>query len=132
PRRWDAVAPVAVAGHRHLAGPVEPRAVRARPAAPPIPSLDLFPGQPRVLLAQPQHHPPPEVVVEVAEAVLTRGVAVVVGPTPQDRVERVDELVEREADRRPSSQLLDAALDLPERSLAREAVGDGDPTARAP
>jgi hypothetical protein len=106
PRRRDAVAPVAVAGHRHLAGPVEPRAVGARPVAPPVPSLDLFPGQPRVFLAQPQHHSPPEVVVEVAEAALGRGVAVVVGPTPQDRVERVDELVEREADIGPAGQLL--------------------------
>jgi hypothetical protein len=29
---------------------------------PPAPSPDLFPGQPRVLLAQPADHPPPQVV----------------------------------------------------------------------
>lgn len=44
----------------------------------------------------------------------------------------MNELVEREADRGPSGQLLDVVFDLPERSFAREAVGDGDPTARTP
>src|SRR6266536_1022650 len=53
PRRGNAVTPVAVAGYRDLGGPGEPRAVDTAPCALPVPPLDLFPGQTRVLLAQP-------------------------------------------------------------------------------
>src|SRR6266545_1772850 len=82
PRRGNAVTPVAVAGYRDLGGPGEPRAVDTAPCALPVPPLDLFPGQTRVLLAQPAHHSPPQVVAEVGEAALTRAVTVVVGPAP--------------------------------------------------
>lgn len=58
PRRGDSVPAISVAGHRHPAGPVEPRAFGAPPVAPPVAPLDLSPGQPRVLLARPQHDSP--------------------------------------------------------------------------
>ena len=83
PRRGDPVAAIAISGHRHLGGPREPRAFAAGPVAPPAPSPDLFPGQPRVLLAQPADHSPPQVVAEIREAALTRVMTVVVGPTPR-------------------------------------------------
>ena len=51
PRRGDPVAAIAISGDRHLGGPREPRAFTAGPVVPPAPSPDLFPGQPRVLLA---------------------------------------------------------------------------------
>lgn len=99
PRRRDAVSAVAVPFDFHLAGPVEPCAVGAGPVVPPVPSLDLCPGQPLVLLAQPSDYPPPQVVVEVAEAARCGSVAMVVGPTPKDWVERADQFVERETRR---------------------------------
>ena len=49
---------------------------------------------------------------------------VVVGPTPQDWVERVDQLIEREVRRAATGQRLDAVHDLAERSFAWERVGD--------
>jgi hypothetical protein len=75
PRRGDAVAAIAISGHRDLVGPREPRAFAAGPVAPPAPSPDLFPGQPRVLVAQPADHAPPQVVAEIREATAARGVA---------------------------------------------------------
>src|SRR5207245_4606162 len=86
PRRGNAVTPVAVAGYRDLAGPGEPRAVDAARCAFPVPPLDLFPGQTRVLLAQPAHHSPPQVVAEIGEAALARGVAAVFGSAAKDWV----------------------------------------------
>src|SRR5260370_38647967 len=62
--------------------------------------------------------------VELADAACARGVTVVVGPTPQDRIEHTDELIEREVRPVALGHLLDAVLDLPERPLARKAVGD--------
>src|SRR6266498_129942 len=124
PRRGDAVTPVAVAGHCDLGGPGEPRAVDAAPRALPVPPLDLYPGQTRVLLAQPAHHSPPQVVAEVGEAALTRAVTVVVGPAAKDWVEHMDERFEREVRRRASGQFLDPVHDLAQRSFAWEAVGD--------
>jgi len=86
PRRGDVVAAIAILGHRHLVGPREPRAFAAGPVVPPAPSPDLFPGQPRVLFAQPSDHLPPQVVAEISEAAAACGVAVVVSPTPEDWV----------------------------------------------
>jgi hypothetical protein len=68
PRRGDVVSALAVPFDFHLAGPVEPCAVGAGPVAPPVPSLDLCPGQPLVLLAQPSDYSPPQVVVEIVKA----------------------------------------------------------------
>src|ERR1019366_7499254 len=99
PRRGDVVAAIAISGHRHLVGPGEPRAFAAGPVVPPAPSPDLFPGQPRVLLAQPADHSPPQVVAEIRKAATTRVMAMVVGPSTQDGVERMDQLVEREVRR---------------------------------
>src|SRR5260370_14673355 len=62
--------------------------------------------------------------VELADAACARGVTVVVGPTPQDRIEHTDELIEREVRPVALGHLLDAVLDLTERPLARKAVGD--------
>src|SRR5450755_2563434 len=99
PWRGDLVAAIAISGDRDLGGPREPRAFAAGPVAPPAPSPDLFPGQSRVLLAQPADHSPPQVVAEISEAALRRAVAVVVSPTAKDWIERVDELVERQVRR---------------------------------
>jgi group II intron reverse transcriptase/maturase len=96
PWRGDPVAAIAISGDRNLGGPREPRAFAAGPVAPPAPSPDLFPGQSRVLLTQPANHSPPQVVAEIREAALRRVMTVVVGPTPQDWVERVDQLIQRE------------------------------------
>src|SRR5438270_2746825 len=115
---------LAISGHGYLVGPGEPRAFRAGPVVPPAPSPDLFPGQPLVLLAQPPDHSPPQVVAEVGETAAARGVAVVVGPTPEDRVEHMDQLIEREVRRAAGRQRLDAAHDLAKRSLAGERDGD--------
>src|SRR6266542_3367651 len=90
PRRGDVVAAVAISGHGHLVGPGEPRAFSAGPVVPPAPSPDLFPGQPRVLVAQPADHAPPQVVAEIRKAAAARGVAIVVGPSAQDGIERMD------------------------------------------
>lgn len=95
PRRGDAVAAILVSGHRDLGGPGEPCAFGSGPATPPVLPSDLFPGQPRVLGTQPSHHSPPQVVAEIGEAAFARGVTVVVGPSAQDGVERVDQLVQR-------------------------------------
>src|SRR3954454_5652483 len=65
PRRGDVVTAIAISGHRNLVGPVKPRALAAGPVVPPAPSPDLLPGQPRVLLAQPADHSPPQVVAEI-------------------------------------------------------------------
>jgi group II intron reverse transcriptase/maturase len=124
PRRGDAVSAILVSRHRDLGGPCEPRAFTAGPVAPPAPSPELFPGQSRVLLAQPADHSPPQVVAEIREAALRRVMTVVVGPTPQDWVERVDQLIQREVRRAAACQHLDAVHDLAERSLAWERVGD--------
>src|SRR5215831_3128129 len=124
PRRGDPVAAIAISGHWHLGGPCEPRAFAAGPVAPPAPSPDLFPGQPRVLLAQPADHSPPQVVAEIRVAALARVVTVVAGPTPEDWVERVDQLIQREVQRAATGQRLDAVHDLAQRSLAWERVGD--------
>src|SRR5438067_9812209 len=99
PWRGDPVAAIAISGDRHLGGPREPRAFAAGPVAPPTSPPELFPGQPRVLLAQPADHSPPQVVAEIREAALTRVMTVVVGPTPEDQVERVDQLIQREVQR---------------------------------
>jgi hypothetical protein len=128
PRRGDVVSAVTVPFDSYLAGPVEPCAVGACPVTPPVPSLDLCPGQPLVLLAQPSDYSPPQVVVEIAKAARCGPVVMVVGPTPQAWVERVDQFVEREARRVTSGQLLDAVLDVPECLLARERVGGGQST----
>ena len=93
------MAVIAISGHRDLGWPREPGAFTAGPIAPPAPSPELFPGQSRVFLAQPADHSPPQVVAEIREAALTRVMTVVVGPTPQDWVERVDQLIEREVRR---------------------------------
>ncbi len=114
----------AVSGHRHLGGPREPRAFAACPVASPTSSPELFPGQSRVLLAQPADHSPPQVVAEIREAALTRVMTVVVGPTPEDRVERVDQLIQREVQRAAVGKRLDAVHDIAQRSLAWERVGD--------
>jgi hypothetical protein len=99
PRGRDVVPAVLVAGNWHLGRPVEPGALFARPFAPPAPPPDLFPGQARVLFAQPADHSPPQVVAEVSEAALRRAMAVVVALTPEDRIERVDERIERQVRR---------------------------------
>ncbi len=118
------MAAIAISGHRDLDGPVKPRAFGAGPVAPPVPSLDLFPGHPRVLGAYPPDHSPPQVVAEVGEAALARGVAMVVGPSTQDGVERLDQLVEREVHRAAFGQRLDAVHDHAKCSFAGERVGD--------
>jgi hypothetical protein len=110
PRRGDAVASVAIPGHRDLVGPGEPRAVGSGPAVPPVPSPDLFPGQPRMLSAQPADHPPPQVVAEIRKAAAARGVAIVVGPSTQDGVEHMDQPIQREVHRAALGQRLDAVL----------------------
>ena len=107
---WQVAAARLVARYRHGAGPVGPGALGARPRASGVLPSDLFPGQPRVFLAQPQHQPRPQVAVEVGEAAFARGVTVVPGPTPQDGVERVKQRVEGQARRRACSQRLDAML----------------------
>src|SRR5450755_956402 len=112
PRRGDPMATIAISGHRNLGGPRESRAFAAGPVAPPAPSPDLLPGQPRVLLTQPADHSPPQVVAQIRKAALTRVMTVVVGPTPQDWVERMDQLIEREVRRAAASQRLDAVHDL--------------------
>src|ERR1039458_10204134 len=94
PRRGDVVAAIAISGHRHLVGPGEPRAFSAGPVVAPAPSPDLVSRQPRVLLAQPADPPPPQAVAEIREAAATRVVAMVVGPSTQDGVEHVDQLIE--------------------------------------
>ena len=127
PGRGDTVTAIAVSGDRDLRRPGESCAVGAGPVAPPVSSPDLFPGQPRVFLAQPPHHSPPQVVAEVGEAALAGGVAMVVGPTPKDRVERVDQLVECEIRRVASGQLFDAVGDVAQCSVAGEAVGHRRP-----
>ena len=124
PRRGDSVSAIAVSGHRDLGGPGEPRAFGAGPLDPPVPSPDLFPGQLRVLHAQPSHDSPPQVVAEVREAALARSVAIVVGPSAQDGVEGVDQLIEREVRRVAFGQRLDAVHDRAQRSFTREAIGD--------
>lgn len=48
----------------------------------------------------------------------------VVGPTPEDWVEHLDQLIEREVRRAACGQRLDSVHDLAERSLARERDGD--------
>src|SRR6266542_6296645 len=58
------------------------------------------------------------------EAALTRAVTEVVGPAPEDWVERVDERFEREVRRGGCGQLLDSVHDLAQRSFAWEAVGE--------
>src|SRR5215216_820273 len=124
PRRGDLVTAIAIAGHWDLVGPVKPRALAAGPVVSPAPSPDLFPGQPRVLLAQPADHSPPQVVAEIREAAAAGGVAMVVGPSAQDGVERVDQLVEREVQCAAARQRLDAVHDLAQRSFAWERDGD--------
>src|SRR6201985_3590797 len=76
-----------------LVGPGEPRAFAAGPVVPPAPSPDLFSGQPLIFLAQPPDHSPPQIVAEIGEAAAACGVAVVVGPTPEDWVEHLDQLI---------------------------------------
>src|SRR3954447_19690145 len=124
PRRGDTVPTVAISGHRALVGPRQPGAFAAGPVVPPAPPPDLFPGQPRVLLAQPADHPPPQVVAQVGEAAAARGVAVVVGPSAQDGVEHVDQSVEREVERAAVCQRLDAVHDRTQRWPAGEREGD--------
>ena len=123
PRRGFAAS--AIAGHRNLGGPVKPSAFGAGPVASPVPSLDLFPGQVRVLPAKPADDSPPQVVAEVSEAALRRTVAVVVGPTPEFGVERADQLVEREVHHVALGQRLDAVLDVPERAVAGKVIATG-------
>jgi hypothetical protein len=54
-----------------------------------------------------------------------KAVAVVVGPTPEFGVERVDQLVEREVHHVALGQRLDAVFDVPERAVAGERDRDG-------
>ena len=124
PRRGDLVTAIAVSGHWDLVGPVQPRALAAGPVVPPAPSPDLFPGQPRVLLLQPADHARPQVVAEIRQAAAARGVAMVVGPSAQDGVERVDQFVAREVQCAAVRQRLDAVHELAQRSFARECDGD--------
>lgn len=110
--------------HCDLTWPVEPRALVAAPVASPVPSPDLLPGEPRVLLAQPSNYSHPQVVVEVSEGALARGMSVIGSPAPKDRVERVKQRVEREVRRVASCQLLDAASEPVDRFFAWEAERD--------
>ena len=121
PRRGDAVSAIAVSGHRDLGGPGEPRAFGAGPVGPPVPSPDLFPGQLRVLLAQPSDDSPPQVVAEVREAALRsrRGGGSWSNPGGLGLSAWISS-IEREVRRVAFGQRLDAVHDVAQRSFAGE------------